>query len=1024
MFAFLDRNRTVILAVSVVVVVAGLLALQQLGSGVYPEVEFPRISVVVRLGDEPPEVLQATAVRPVEEALSTVLGVRRVRTRVIRGAAEISLLFAPGSDMIQALQFVNARLAEVRADLPPDASLEAERLTPAEFPVVAFNLVGGAGGADRREAAERVVRPAVSRVEGVARVAVLGGDVREVEAVVDPRRLASVGLRPSVLASRVADLLPREAVGRADAERQTSSVVVEPPGADASGIAALPIASGANGAVALDAVASVGPGTADRTVLVSAPEGDAVQIAVSRLPGASTPDVVDGVLAAVRDVRLPPGMRLVKVYDQGDLVHEAVGGVRDAILLGILLTASVLALFLKDHRAGLLAALSVPLTLAATFGVMKLAGESLNLMSLGGLAVAIGLVIDDAIVVVEAFAAHRERGDSPRGAIAAALDDVGSPVVGTTLTTVVVFIPLAFLQGIVGRFFAALAVTLSAAVLLSLLFALLLLPVLGTRFLSDAPADSGRVAVSRAGRRHRRRRTFGERLRTRYGWFLRGIVHHRMTAVAAGLALLAAGGLALSRTGTGFLPEFDEGAFVLDYFLPAGTSLHDTDVVARKIGKVLSSTPGVATWSRRTGAELGPITATQFNRGDVTVLLKPRSERADYDEMLSGLRRRLAAEVPEARVEFVQMIEDVLSDLSGAPHPIEIRIVGDEPDDLERAAREVAARTAGVKGLVDYYSGIEGRVPTLEVVPDPHRLLRLGLTPRDLAEDLDVALRGRPVGRVPWLDRLIDVRLRYPDSVRFSPEGISSLPVVSPGRDALPLSQVASISAPPRPSVLFRENLRPVLLASGAVEGTDLGTVASEVSARLKGVTPPSGGAIEVGGRAASARQTQMDLAGVFALGLLAILAVLIGQFRAVLPSLLILATVPPALAGAFVLLWLTGTPLNASSLIGLVLLAGLVVKNGILLVERAQRNARAGMPPRLAALEAARRRMRPIVMTTLCTLVGLLPLALGLGAAGEMQRPLALAVVGGLLVSTAATLFVLPAFAAGRAIAPAAKGS
>ncbi len=1010
MLAFLERNRTVVLAATFVGLAAGLASVPRLASGIYPEVEFPRISVVVHLGDDPPEILQATAVRPVEEALATVLGVRRVRTRIIRGAAEISLLFAPGTDMTQALQLVNARLSDVRPELPAEASLVAERLTPAQFPVVMFNLVGGAGGTERLEAAERIVRPAVARAAGVARVDILGGDVREVAVVADPARLAALGLRPSTLAARLAALLPREAVGRADAERLTSAVVVQAPEADAAALAALPVATGPNGPIALGSVASVGAGTADRTVVVASPEGDAVQVSVSRLPGASTPDVVDGVLRAVSTVRLPPGMRLVTVYDQGTLVHEAVAGVRDAILLGILLTASVLAFFLKDRRAGLLAALSVPVTLVATFGVMKVTGQSLNLMSLGGLAVAIGLVIDDAIVVVEAVAARQERGMPLGEAMAAGLSDVASPVVGTTLTTVVVFIPLAFLEGIVGRFFAALAVTLSAAVLISLAFALFVLPVLGLRFLSAAPPLPAA-----------RRRSFASRLGTRYGRLLRRIVHHRGAAVAAGLALLVAGGLALSRAETGFLPEFDEGSFVLDYFLPAGTSLADTDAVARKIGGVLSATPDIATWSRRTGAELGPVTATQFNRGDLTVLLKPRGERKEYEEMLPDLRRRLEAAAPAARFEFIQLIEDVLSDLSGAPHPIEIRIVGDRPEDLERTAREVASRADGIPGLVDYYSGIEGRVPTLEIAPAADRLLRLGLAPRDVSDDLAVALRGRSVGRVPWLDRLVDVRLRYPDSVRFSPAAIAAMPVVSPHGESLPLSGVATVTAPPRPSVLLRENLRPVLLASGSVEGSDLGTVSAELASRLSKVKPPPGGSIEIGGKAESAREAQADLAGVFALGLLAVLAVLVGQFRALLPSLLILATVPPALAGALVLLWATGTPLNASSLVGLVLLVGLVVKNGILLVERAQRNAAAGLPPRIAALEAARRRMRPILMTTLCTLFGLLPLALGLGTAGEMQRPLALAVVGGLLVSTAATLFVLPAFAAGRAIAPPA---
>jgi CzcA family heavy metal efflux pump len=1005
MFPFLERNRTVILAGTAVILAAGFFALFRIGSGIYPEVEFPRISVVVHLGDDPPEILQATAVRPVEEALATVLGVRRIRTRINRGAAEISLLFAPGTDMWRAFQFVNTRLAQVKGNLPPGAELEAERLTPAEFPVVTFNLVGGAGGTERREAAERIVKPAISRAQGVARVQVLGGDVREIAVVADPERLAAMRLRPSTLAARLSDLLAREAVGRVDAVRQTSSVVVEPAAREAEGLAGLPIASGANGPVALRSVAAVGPGAADRTVLVQAPEGDAVQVSASRLPGASTPDVVSGVLEAVHGLVLPPGMRLLKVYDQGVLVREAVQGVRDAILAGIFLTGSILALFLRDRRAGLLAALSVPLTLVATFGVMKLFDVSFNLMSLGGLAVAIGLVIDDAIVVVEAIAAYQERGAPIREAIARGLSDVTAPVIGTTLTTVVVFVPLVFLEGMVGRFFAALAVTLSAAVLLSLLFALLVLPVLAANVLRPViPA---------------RRRRFRPRLRSRYGWLLRRVIHHRWAAVLAGAVLLAGGVLSLRRVETGFLPEFDEGAFVLDYFLPAGTSLAETDRVARKIEAVLTSTPGVTTWSRRTGAELGPITATVFNRGDITVLLEPRGKRRPYDELLPELRRRLAVEAPGARIEFVQLIEDVLSDLSGAPKPIEIRIVGDEPDELERAATDVAAKAEGLAGLVDYYSGIEGRVPTLELVPDADRLARLGLTPRDLTDDLAIALRGRVVGRVPWLDRLIDVRLRAPDAIRFSAAGVAGLPVTTPHGESLRVSAVATVSSPPRPSVLFRENLRPVLFASAAVEGGDLGGVAARLGERLRSVAPPRGGSIEIGGRAESAKATEADLAGVFLLGLLAVLAVLIGQFRAILPSLLILATVPPALAGAFALLWATDVPLNASSLIGLVLLAGLVVKNGILLVERAQRNAEAGMPPRLAALEAARRRLRPILMTTLCTIFGLLPLALGLGAAGEMQRPLAVAVVGGLIVSTAATLFVLPAFAAGRAIAP-----
>ena len=1020
LFALLTRHRAVILTGSAAILVAGAFAIPRLASGIYPEVEFPRISVVVKSGDDPPEVLQAAAVRPVEEALATVLNVRRVRSRIVRGAAEVGLLFAPGTDMVQALQFVNARLAEVRPELPPDTELEAERLTPAEFPVVSFNLVGGADGRERREVAERVVRAAFARAPGVARIQVLGGDTREIQVIADPQRLAALHLRPSELFDALAARLVRRAVGRYDERHQTSAVVVESPERTAEQIGALAIARPAgsgetaaapesgNASVALDSLATVREGSADRTVLVRAPEGDAVQVAVSRLPGASTPDVVAAVLKEAAALRLPDGIRLIKVYDQGELVGEAIRGIRDAILLGILLTLVVLAIFLRDVRTGLLAALALPATLLASFGAMRLAGQSLNLMSLGGLAIAIGLVIDDAVVVVEAIVARREKGDALLDAIGGALGDVASPVIGTTLTTVVVFAPLALLDGIVGRFFAALAATLSAAVLLSLAFALAVVPVLAAPLLRGSRVHAANRQRGKSGRR-------GVRLRTRYAAALRSGLRHRGLMLLAAAVLLAAGLLALRVVPTGFLPEFDEGTFVVDYFLPAGTSLAETDRAVRTIEAALTAHSAVATWSRRTGAELGPITATQFNTGDITVRLKPRAARPEAEEVIADLRATLEAAVPAARIEFIQLLEDVLSDLSGAPRPIEIRVLGDTPAELERAARDIEAAIADTPGMVDYYSGLEGRVPTLRIRPDAARLARIGRTPAELADDLEIGLRGKAAATVPWLDRLIDVQLRFPDALRFDAAAIARLPVLAASGSAVPLTDLAAVTEEPEPSVLFRENLRPVVLPSADIAGGDLGKVGREVERRLRAVRPPAGGAIELGGRLESQNQTFEDLAGVFALGLLAVLAVMVGQFGAVRPALLVLATIPTALAGAFLMLAATRVPLNASSLIGVVLLTGLVVKNGILLLERAQRREAEGQPPRVAVLGAARERLRPILMTTLCTVFGLLPLALGIGAAGEMQRPLALAVVGGLFVSTAATLFVLPALAAGR---------
>ncbi|PYT15376.1 MAG: hypothetical protein DMF51_06790, partial [Acidobacteria bacterium] len=406
----LERHRTLVLTITIGLMLAGVLSLRRLGSGIYPEVEFPRIVVVARSGDMPPEQMQASVVRPLEESLATVIGVRRIRTRIIRGAAEIALQFAEGTDMWRSLQLTDAAIGRARDQLPAGTEIESDKITPADFPILSFNVIGG-NPTSRREAAEFIVRPAFSRAPGVGRVEVVGGDPREVEVVVDPDRLAALHLRPSQVPQRLAGAIVRRAVGRYDDRRQLVTVMAETEAADTAALRRLPVASGPNGSIALGDVAQVFEGAPDRTLAVHAPEGDAVQVSVSRVVGASAPDVVREVQGIAAGLHLPEGIRLVLIYNQGELIRQSILGIRDAILIGIVLTIGVLAFFLRDVRAGILAALSVPVTLLVTFLAVDLAGQTLNLMSLGGMAVAIGLVIDDAIVVVEAITRRIEEGE-------------------------------------------------------------------------------------------------------------------------------------------------------------------------------------------------------------------------------------------------------------------------------------------------------------------------------------------------------------------------------------------------------------------------------------------------------------------------------------------------------------------------------------------------------------------------------------------------------------------------------------
>jgi multidrug efflux pump subunit AcrB len=788
-----------------------------------------------------------------------------------------------------------------------------------------------------------------------------------------------------------------EAVGRYDDAHQLVTVMASGEPRDAAELGALPVAAGAAGApVPLSTIANVVEGAEDRLLRVSGPRGETVLLSVSRLPGASTPDVVARVRAAVRETAasFPAGVTVTPVYDQAALVDESMRSVRDAILIGIGLCLVVIALFLRDLRGGLVAALAVPITLGMTFVPVYLLGQSLNLMSMGGLAVAIGLVIDDAIVVVEAIRRRLVTGTVATGAIRDAVRELLAALIGTTATTVVVFLPLAALEGVVGRFFAALAVTLTAAVLLSLVVALTVVPLAAGRLMRPRP---GAEPAST--------------------WY--GRAYHRAAApmlkrpwlgVVLAVALLAAGLVGTRFLETDFLPTMDEGAFVLDYFLPAGTSLTDADAVARKIEAVLRSLPEVSTYSRRTGAELGPAAATEVSRGDIMVRLKARGERErDAEEVMEAARQRIAETIPEARVEFVQVLQDVLNDLSGTPRPIELKLFGSDYGVLRAKAQEVAARIRDVPGLVDLYPGFEADATELKLRIDAARAGRLGLSAADLANDLEAALRGVVASTIRRPDRPIGVRVRYPDEIRFDAAQIRTLPVLAGAAGLTTLDAVATAERATVPTALLRENLRPMVVVTADHQGRDLGSVASEVAARLHGLALPEGYTLEMGGQVRAQQQTFADLARVIGFGLLAVTVVLLAQFRRSRLAVVVLASVPLALVGAVLTLAVGGVPLNASSAMGCVLLVGLVVKNGILLLEQAEVLRAGGLSSEASLIEAGAIRARPILMTTLATIAGLAPLALGLGAGAELQRPLAIAVIGGLITSTPVSLLVIP---------------
>ena len=1017
---FVQRHRAAVYLGAALLVAAGVRALLVLPAGAYPEAIFPRIVVLARGASFEPRDMVVAVTRPLEEAVSGVIDLRRIRSHTVRGGTELNLDFRPGADMQYALQQVQGRVSGIQGELPAGLDIAVERLTPSVFPMLQYELTGG-DPVVLRDLAQFMIRPRLARLPDVGEVDVSGGLVREVSVVLEPERIIAQRVGVQEVASAIEASNQFVAAGRVDKEYRQFGVIVSGLTFTPEQVGQLVVRSAGNRPLRVADLGKVGYGVEDLFQLARGNGQPAALINVSRQPAGNTVRVERAVTAAIATIRplLPAGVKLELVYNQSALVRSSIASVRDAMVIGSILAWLVLFLFLGRPAIALIAGLAIPLTIAGTFAGLALLHETFNLMSLGGLAVAIGLIIDDAVVVVENvernLALHP--GEPVGEVIRRGTDEIFAPVAGSTLTTVVVFLPLGLLEGVVGQFFRSFSMALAVAVLLSLAIAMALIPLLAGEWLRRRPAALEkpprlRLSLAPVSRVHER--------------LLESLLDRRAAAL-----LLGAGALVLlvflSRTiGTGFMPDMDEGGFILDYWTPTGTSLMETDHLVGRIEKILQADSAVQSFTRRTGSELG-FFATAPNTGDMSVLLKPRGQRdASVYQVMNRVRRRIEEELPMVRVDLLQILQDLIGDLAGNPSPVEIKLFHPDLATAERASQAVAEAVSSIPGLVDLFNGVHGYLPELKVELDPLRVARLGLTPEAAAAQARAALFGASAGAVREPDRLVPIRVRVVDSLRLNPAVVERLPIVGPNGWA-PLGALGRVHDTADAAELLRENLRPYTAVTAEVDPTtsSLGQVTRQIQARLRTLLLPPGVVLELGGQGASQKEAFRQLLMVLALAAGTVLLVMVTQFGNFRGPFTILIAAILGLTGALIALRLTGVPFNVSSFMGLILLIGLIVKNGIILLDAAHHFHVQGKPPRDALLEAGRLRLRPILMTTLCTLAGLFPLALGLGSGAELQRPLAIAVLGGLTLSTFVTLLLLPVglVAAGALRKPASGG-
>jgi multidrug efflux pump subunit AcrB len=1004
---------------------------------VFPSTDFPRVLIAVDNGVMPIDQMTVTVTRPIEEAVNSVPGLLTVRSITSRGSAEIDLFFRWDVDMFQTLQYVNAAISRVQPELPATAKIEAHRLTFAAFPIIGYSLTSDSMPQTRLwEIATYDMKPRLNRLEGVSTVIVQGGQEPEFHITPDPAKLLTAGVTVSDILEAVRRTNLVDSPGLLERNHQLYLALVNGQVKTPEEIANAVIKNTPAGIpVRIGDIATVAPGVKPRYTVVTANGKPAVLLNINRQPDGNTVQVAQEVHDEIEILRksLPPGIQIQPFYDQSIIVNESIKSVRDAILLGLILASIILVVFLRDWGTSLVAGLVIPVTIMVTFIALKMMGQTFNLMTLGGLAAAVGLVIDDAIVVVENIVLHRDAGQGRAEAIRSALKEITVPLIGSTITPVVVFIPLIAITGVTGVFFRALAVTMTVSLLTSLGLAVTWTPTLSQYFIkgrrSHANDDASETAESdvaaaenEASAENNAAELLAAEERHLSGFFLRVVNFHERwlrralerprLLVIFSAALIGVSYLCYNFSGSDLLPEMDEGGFVLDYLMPAGSSLTETNRVIGHVEQMLLEVPEVESASRRTGLELGLSAVTEANRGDILVKLKSKRSR-DIDEIIADLRADIKQQEPALDIEFVQVLQDMIGDLTSAPEPIQIKLFSQDPKQLEEWAPKVAESIGKISGVVDVLNGIENTIsgPAVTFQVDPSVAARAGFTAEEVALDASAILEGEPAPTpVVANDRAYTLRVRFPAANRASLESMRDTLLVSSTGHTATLGALSAVVENAGQTEVRRENMQRDVAVTARLEGRSLGSGMADVQKVVAGLHIPSNIRVEYGGTYEEQQRSFHDLVLVLIMAVLLLFIVLLFEFGEFAAPVAILSSALLSTSGVFIALLITRTTFNISSFMGMIMIIGIVAKNGILLLDADQKMRALGMSAENAILQAGRRRLRPIVMTAMATVAGMLPLAFAIGAGSQMLQPLAIAVIGGVLISMVLSLIITPA--------------
>ena len=993
-------HRRSLLFLVAILALAGVAAALKLPVALFPQVDFPRVVVTLDAGDRPADQMVIAETRPIEQSVRSVPGVISIRSTTSRGSAELSINFHWGEDMVSAMLQVESAVNQVLPTLPAGTSFSVRRMDPTVFPVAAYSLTSDTHSLiELRDLAQYQLIPLLSSIDGVAKVAAMGGEQAEYRVELNSAKLASYGMTFADVAQAISASNVLQAVGRLEDHYKLYLLLSDTRIRSLKQIRETVLRSGANGLVRLEEIARIYPTSAPQWLRVTADGHDAVLVQIYQQPGGNTVQIIRDIRQRLQEYRdkIPAGVNIANWYDQGQLIVASTNSVRDAIFIGVVLAALVLFIFLRSLKITMVAILVVPSVLASTVLLLHVLHMSFNIMTLGGMAAAVGLIVDDAIVMIEQIIRRlRERKQAIGPTIRQAAIDFSVPLAGSSAATIIIFAPLAFLSGVTGAFFKALSLTMASSLAISFLLAWLAIPLIAEHLLQQQDAER-----EDAGPLFRR-------FESAYRNILIRLINTPWLLGIGVLPLILLGLIAYQQVGSGFMPHMDEGGFVLDYRAPAGTSLTETDRLLRQIEKILQDNDAVETYSRRTGAQLGGG-LTEANEGDFFIRLKS-FPRPPIDQVMDGIRQRVEMEVPGIEVEMALLMEDLIGDLTAVPQPIEIKLYGDKLDALMATAGRVADAISSVSGVVDVRDGVVLAGDAVNIIVDRDKAALEGIDPDLVTQQLNAWFTGLVTTQVQKNVKLVDVRLWVPPADRDEINAFGKIQLRAPDGHLLPLRRIAHISTEAGQPQITRDDLKRMVAVTGRISGRDLGSTIRDIRNTLArpGILP-SDVYYKLGGLYQQQQTAFHGLIAVFVAALALVFLLLLFLYEDFTAAIAILVSPLLALAAVFTGLWWSDIELNITAMMGMTMIVGIVTEVSIFLFSEYYDLLRAGMEKRDALIQAGVNRLRPIAMTTFAAILALLPLALALGQGAQMQQPLAVSIISGLVIQMPLVLMLTP---------------